>query len=93
MQRVWPNLEVLLHIIKTTGDLAAGDPPDMRAGWKGLFTREIERSLAANEIDVAVHSAKDLPSETDNELRVEAVLPRAAVEDVLISKSRGGLSA
>jgi len=60
-------------------------------GRKGLFTGEIERVLAAGEIDVAIHSAKDLPSETTPGLELGGVLPRAAVEDILISKHRGGL--
>jgi hydroxymethylbilane synthase len=93
LRKVWPDLEISVQTIKTSGDRPTVDPPDLRAGWKGLFTREIEHSLSAGEIDVAVHSAKDLPSENDSALRIEAVLPRAAVEDVLISKKRGGLSA
>ncbi len=55
-------------------------------GRKGLFTAELERALVEKRIDVAVHSAKDLPSEMDMALTIAAVLPRGAVEDVLITK-------
>jgi hydroxymethylbilane synthase len=54
-----------------------------------LFTGEIERALAAGEIDVAVHSAKDLPSEMTEGLELGAVLKRAFVEDVLVAKPSG----
>ncbi len=59
-------------------------------GRKGLFTGEIERVLAAGKIDIAVHSAKDLPSDATPGLEVRSVLPRAAVDDVLIQKVPGG---
>ena len=55
------------------------------AGRKGLFTGEIERALLRREIDVAVHSAKDLPSELADGTEIAAVLPRAPVDDVLVS--------
>ena len=69
-------------------------PPDSSAprrvvrddGRKGLFTAELERALMDKRIDVAVHSAKDLPSEMNDALNIAAVLPRGAPEDVLITK-------
>ena len=87
--QTWPDLEVVTQIISTLGDTRTAEPIDPRAGRKGLFTGEIERALAAGEIDVAVHSAKDLPSEMTEGLELGAVLPRAAVEDVLIRKESG----
>lgn len=89
LRRAWPNLEVAPQIISTRGDTRAAEPLDPRAGRKGLFTGEIERALAAGEIDVAVHSAKDLPSEMTPGLELGAVLPRASVDDVLIRKELG----
>jgi hydroxymethylbilane synthase len=89
LRQTWPDLEVITQIISTRGDLRPAEPLDPRAGRKGLFTGEIERALAAGEIDVAVHSAKDLPSEMPEGLEIGAVLPRAAVEDVLIRKESG----
>ncbi len=65
---------------------------DPRAGRKGLFTGEIERALLSREIDVAVHSAKDLPSEATPGLEICAALPRAAVEDVLVMKAGADLA-
>jgi hydroxymethylbilane synthase len=64
---------------------------DLRAGRKGLFTSEIERALLAGEIDVAVHSAKDLPSELGAGTQIAAVLPRASVDDVLIAATQHDL--
>jgi hydroxymethylbilane synthase len=58
-------------------------------GRKGLFTAELERALLDRRIDLAVHSAKDLPSETATGLTIAAVLPRAAVEDLLVTKTPG----
>ena len=74
-----PDIEIAVEIITTRGDVG-------EQGRKGLFTGEIERALASGEIDVAVHSAKDLPSEQTAGLEISAVLPRGGVEDVLIAK-------
>jgi hydroxymethylbilane synthase len=89
LKKSWPHLEIATEIISTRGDTRGAEPLDPRAGRKGLFTGEIERSLAAREIDVAVHSAKDLPSEMTPGLEIGAVLPRAPIEDVLIQKESG----
>jgi len=86
-----PELVIETRIIKTSGDERTAEAIDLRAGRKGLFTGEIERALLAGEIDVAVHSAKDLPSDVTAGLEVHGVLPRAAVEDVLIRKRAGEL--
>jgi hydroxymethylbilane synthase len=86
LRQAWPELEIGTEIIRTHGDDRPAEPIDPRAGRKGLFTGEIERALAAAEIDIAVHSAKDLPSEMTSGLRIAAVLPRASTEDVLVSK-------
>lgn len=86
LRQSWPDLEVVTQIISTRGDVRTSEPLDPRAGRKGLFTGEIERALAAGEIDVAVHSAKDLPSEMTRGLEISATLPRAPIEDVLIQK-------
>ncbi len=81
-----PEIEIEIKIIKTRGDDRAVEPIDLRAGRKGLFTGEIERALIDGEIDIAVHSAKDLPSNLTPGTAIAAVLPRAAVADVLIIK-------
>ncbi len=84
----WPDLGIETRIIRTSGDEGTGAPPpaDLRAGRKGLFTAEIERALLTGDIDLAVHSAKDLPSELNPATQIAAVLPRACAGDVLISK-------
>jgi len=85
-----PNVAIETKIIVTRGDNAK--VVDLAAGRKGLFTAEIERALLAGEVDVAVHSAKDLPSQTRRGAQIAAVLPRAPTNDVLISKHSGGLA-
>jgi hydroxymethylbilane synthase len=90
IRSVHPNISIEAKIIATRGDNAK--VVDLHAGRKGLFTAEIERALLAGQVDVAVHSAKDLPSETSPEAQIAAVLPRAPVNDVLISKHAGTLA-
>ena len=85
-----PNVAIETKIIVTGGDTAKVVDP--HAGRKGLFTAEIERALLAGDVDVAVHSAKDLPSQTSPGAQIAAVLPRAPINDVLISKHSGGLA-
>jgi hydroxymethylbilane synthase len=92
LRRSWPDLKITTRIISTRGDVRTAEAINRRAGRKGMFTEEIERALAAGEIDVAVHSAKDLPSEMTAGLEVGAVLPRASVDDVLIRREPGELS-
>jgi hydroxymethylbilane synthase len=90
----WPELEVVIKVVRTSGDESAkfATVADRKAGRKGFFTREIENALLVRQIDLAVHSAKDLPSERHDDVEVRAVLPRANVEDVLITRSGGGLA-
>src|SRR3977135_1659724 len=89
LRKAWPDFEVVTHIISTRGDTRTAESLDPRSGRKGLFTGEIERALAAGEIDIAGHSAKDLPSERTAGFELGAVLPRSWVEDVLIRKESG----
>jgi hydroxymethylbilane synthase len=91
LHNAWPDLEVVTEIIRTSGDEGARvtSVVDRKAGRKGMFTRAIERELLVRRIDVAVHSAKDLPSERMNELEICGVLARGRTGDVFIAK--GGL--
>ena len=89
------EVEIAIEVITTSGDERPGgtaEPVDRRAGRKGMFTAEIERALLDGRIDVAVHSAKDLPSDRTAGLEICAALPRAAVDDVLIAKGEPNLS-
>ena len=75
-----------LKIIKTSGD-ALQDRSLADEGGKGLFTKEIEEALLAGHIDLAVHSAKDVPTVLPNGLMLAACLEREDVRDVFIGAS------
>jgi hydroxymethylbilane synthase len=73
-----------LSVIKTTGD-AIQDRPLSEAGGKGLFTKELDTALIEGAIDVAVHSAKDLPTRLPDGLVIAGYLAREDVRDAFIS--------
>ncbi len=89
----WTDLTIETKIIRTSGDESHSQAGNLRHGRKGLFTAAIEKALLARDVDLAVHSAKDLPSELTAGVEIAAVLPRAPVDDVLVSKRAGGLAA
>jgi hydroxymethylbilane synthase len=76
--------QISIEAIRTTGDMIQ-DRPLAEAGGKGLFTKEIEEALLADRIDLAVHSAKDVPTFLPDGLVLTAYLPREDARDVLIS--------
>jgi hydroxymethylbilane synthase len=78
-------------VIKTTGD-AIQDRPLSEAGGKGLFTKELDLALVEGAIDLAVHSAKDLPTVLPSELAIAGYLPREDVRDAFISRLAGRLA-
>lgn len=84
IEACYPDLKVELTVIKTTGDKIL-DVALSRIGDKGLFTKDLEKALLVGEIDLAVHSLKDLPSDLGEGLKLAAVLPREYPGDVLIS--------
>jgi hydroxymethylbilane synthase len=92
LREKWPDLTIETKIIRTHGDESRSQVRNLCRGRKGLFTAEIEKALLALDVDLAVHSAKDLPSELTADTEIAAVLPRAALDDVLISKRAGGLA-
>src|SRR5438128_2051361 len=85
LQARWADLRFEIKLIKTRGDDAKTAIRDVRAGRKGLFTGAIERALLRKKIDLAVHSAKDLPSTLAPGTEIAAVLLRASVDDVLVA--------
>ena len=82
---------VELVIIKTTGD-KIHDIPLAQVGGKGLFIKEIEEALLRCEVDLAVHSLKDLPAEVPPDLLLAAVPPREDWRDAFISSRYGSLA-
>jgi hydroxymethylbilane synthase len=81
----FPEIDVEIVIIKTKGDKIL-DVALSKIGDKGLFTKEIENALLAGEVDMAVHSLKDLPTTLPEGLKLGAVLERAEFRDALVSK-------
>ena len=93
-KRAWPGLEVTVSEFTTSGDrkLDMSLIRQTPAGAKGLFTKELEEALLRREIDVAVHSCKDMPGEMPEGLALAAVLERANTGDVLLTKSVRGFA-
>jgi hydroxymethylbilane synthase len=90
---VRPGLELSTHVISTAGDRTqeSGEPlPEI--GGKGLFTAELERALLEGEIDLAVHSLKDLPTEEAPGVVVAAVTAREDARDCLVARETGSLA-
>jgi hydroxymethylbilane synthase len=81
----------LVHI-RTSGDLQS-ERPLWQVRGQAFFTREIDRALLAAEVDVAVHSLKDLPTQLDAGLELAALLPRADPRDALVSRGGATLAA
>ena len=86
LQEKFPQHTVELIIIKTQGDKIL-DVPLAKVGGKGLFVKEIEHALLARQIDIAVHSMKDMPAEIPDGLCMGAVPERENPLDVFISQS------
>lgn len=88
-----PQLQVELRTITTTGDARTEMPlHEPVAEGAGLFTKQLEEALLRGEIDLAVHSLKDLPVKTPPGLELAAILPRAPVSDLLVSRHPGGVA-
>jgi hydroxymethylbilane synthase len=86
------GLEIEITVIKTSGDRFV-DRPIQTLGGKGIFTKEIEDALLRGEIDLAVHSMKDLPTEVPHGLTIAAVPEREDARDVLVSRENIPLKA
>ncbi|MEZ0169050.1 hydroxymethylbilane synthase [Microvirga sp. TS319] len=87
----WAIENLPLSIIKTTGD-AIQDRPLSEAGGKGLFTKELDIALLEGAIDLAVHSAKDLPTTLPEGIVIAGFLPREDVRDAFISHRYNSLA-
>lgn len=83
--RAWPALDARARVMTTQGDRTL-DLPLPAVGGKGVFTAELEDALLRGEIDLAVHSLKDLPTLQTPGLIIGAILERADPRDALISR-------
>jgi hydroxymethylbilane synthase len=83
---LFPGTTVKIKIIKTKGDEIV-DVALSKIGDKGLFTKELENELLHGEVDMAVHSLKDLPTDLPEVFTIAAMLERADFRDALVSKN------
>lgn len=86
----YPDLEVELVTVRTKGDRVR-DRPLSTIGGKGLFVKEIEEALQKEDIDIAVHSLKDVPAELPGNLHIGPIPEREDPCDVIISKDNASL--
>ena len=85
LQEVAPNLSIRLERIQTSGDKIL-DVPLAKIGGKALFVKEIEEALLRKDIDLAVHSMKDVPSVLPEGLAIHCVPQREDPRDALLSR-------
>lgn len=89
----WSDLDCQIKLFTTSGDRTQSvDKPLPEIGGKGLFTEELENALRSGEIDIAVHSLKDLPIDDAPGLTLGAICEREDARDVLISRDQQPLS-
>ncbi|MBN2167424.1 MAG: hydroxymethylbilane synthase [Marinilabiliaceae bacterium] len=86
LEKIYTNISFEIEIITTKGDKIL-DVALSKIGDKGLFTKEIEIALFQGNIDMAVHSLKDLPTILSDEAELGAILKRAEFRDALVSKN------
>jgi hydroxymethylbilane synthase len=86
LEELHAGLQVEITIIKTSGDKIQ-DVPLTKIGGKGLFVKEIEEALLRRDVDIAVHSMKDVPMKLPYELEISVVTERENPFDALISKN------
>ncbi len=89
-QKAEPGLEVETVVVETSGDRRR-DLPIWELGGKGVFVKEVQAAVLEGRADVAVHSAKDLPSLTPDGLVIGAVPERADVRDALVGATLAAL--
>ena len=85
LSKACPGAEVVLDIIKTTGDMIL-DVPLAKVGGKGLFVKEIEDAMLAGRIDLAVHSMKDVPTVLPEPLHLRCMAEREDPRDAFLSR-------
>ena len=85
LEKRYPDINIDLEVIKTSGDKIL-DVPLAKVGGKGLFVKEIEQALMDGQIDLAVHSMKDMPGDLPESLCIGVIPEREVPYDVLISR-------
>ncbi|MFC5049881.1 hydroxymethylbilane synthase [Rubritalea spongiae] len=98
LREAFPEAEIIRKVITTTGDrrtdVSLADVAKEEGVFdKGVFIKELEVALEQGEIDIAVHSLKDVPTVLEDQFEIVSVLERAPVSDILITKGEGGLDA
>ena len=88
--RLHPDLRVEIEVIQTKGDKLL-DAPLAKIGDKGLFTKELETAMLDGRTDLAVHSAKDMPTEVPEGLAIVAFTAREDVRDVFVGGASSSL--
>ncbi len=86
IRKTFPGTDVVQTKMTTTGDQRLAWSLEEKGG-KGLFTKELEVAMLEGRADLAVHSAKDMPTEMEPGLAIVGFLPREKVEDVLVKRS------
>ena len=86
LKNKFDDIQTEIIPITTKGDNIL-DKPLAKIGGKGIFITDIEHALRDKKIDIAVHSAKDLPVDIDDELEISAVLERGDPRDVIVTRS------
>jgi len=87
LEKKYPGTSVTLTKIKTTGDKIL-DVPLAKVGGKGLFVKEIEEAMLAGEIDIAVHSMKDVPTFFPDGLHLSCITKREDPRDALLTRNK-----
>lgn len=91
IRQAHPELELELITMKTTGDIILDRSLD-KVGGKGLFVKELDQALRDGRIDIAVHSLKDMPMETPDDLPLLAFSKREDPRDVLVLPQGDGMT-
>lgn len=96
LRAAFPEAEIVRKVITTTGDrrtdVSLAEVAKVEGVFdKGVFIKELEIALENGEIDIAVHSLKDVPTVLEDQFEIISVLERAPVADVLVTKQPGGI--